>query len=266
MSHNTEQESQRPWLGWMEKVSIAGAFVGSAASVMTQQVVYASVPLAMAAVLNFTQRQKLQGEIQQHRTAVELLTANSKATEQLLMIQLNHTRNDLQELITSESATTAAMAQIQMLQLNKFQQTTEAALDYLQSAVEHLQTDAEALTHQQAELLESTFEAGYSRRGLEFEKQGDFNAAIAAHTEALRLNPNYVEALVYRGSAYARVGKKQLAIADLRTATKMFFERGDLENYHKARALSEEIHASNQSIAPEPVAQEERIVVDELFV
>ena len=44
--------------------------------------------------------------------------------------------------------------------------------------------------------------------------KGDSQAAIAAYTQAINLNPNYAEAYNSRGLAYFDLGNKQAAIAD----------------------------------------------------
>jgi tetratricopeptide (TPR) repeat protein len=264
MSHDPKQGTQAPWLDWMEKATIAGAVGGTVISALTQQLLFVSVPLSLAAALSFADRQRMKSEMAS-------MAATSAATDQLLMIQMNKTHNLAVEKTESLAATSAAMNQLQMIQLNKTHNLAVEGLHTLQSQIENLQAQSEVMVHKQSELLGSTFEEGYYRRGLEYETKGEYKAAISAYSEALRLNPGYAISYMQRGLAYANLGQKQQAIADLRTATKMFFENGDLDNYHKARVMSEDVHGGSpaasvavSSFDAEPVA--ERLVVDELFV
>ena len=48
--------------------------------------------------------------------------------------------------------------------------------------------------------------------------KGDYRGAILAYDEAIRLNPNNSEALLYRGATYHALGDKQGAIADFNQA------------------------------------------------
>jgi tetratricopeptide (TPR) repeat protein len=42
----------------------------------------------------------------------------------------------------------------------------------------------------------------YSNRGLAYNGKGEYDKAIADYTQALRINPNYVNAYFNRGNAY----------------------------------------------------------------
>jgi tetratricopeptide (TPR) repeat protein len=164
-----------------------------------------------------------------------------------------------------------------MIQLNninnKIEEVSEPLIQ-LQAQIDSLQSKAEGIAQKQSELMESTLEESYYRRGLELEKRGEFKDAMAAYTEALRINPTYAQAYMQLGVVYAHAGQKQQAIAHLRTATKLFFESGDLESYHTARELSETIHAGQVTAEPvirvnQPESSTEtgkRLAVDELFV
>ncbi len=262
-SHDTEQRAQAHWLDWAEGLTIAGAVSGTVLSAMTQQLLLASVPLTLAAALNFSNRQRMKAQMQTQ--VIPILNLHTH--------QIDRQDTDLKSL----SATSAATDQIVMIQLNKFQNESQEKLEQLQTDVEALHKSAAEMTQKQTELLESTAEESCCRRGQEAERRGDFKTAISDYSEAIRLKPEYARAYIYRGSAYAQAGLKQQAIADLRTATKICFENGDLETYHEARALSEKVHSgqlSRETIqvsvretarTPEPSVAD-KIAVDELFV
>jgi tetratricopeptide (TPR) repeat protein len=263
MSQNVENnKAQSNWLGWVEGVSIVGAVggaIGGAIATGQSVVMLSALPLSLAATLNFVSRQRMQSALEQQVTpsigrlaqSLNELKQDAEAlsgTDRVLMIQLNTTNNKIGEV--------------------------NDTLEQLQAQILNLQEKSAMLAQKQSELLESTLEESYYRRGLELEKRGEFKDAIAAYTEALRVNPNYAQAYMQLGSAYANAGQKQQAIAHLRTATKLFFESGDLDNYHTARELSETVHSGEGKVEPvaklkAPVAEAEsgkRLAVDGLFV
>jgi tetratricopeptide (TPR) repeat protein len=254
VSQNIEQ-SKAPinWLGWLEGSAIAGA-VGGAVATGQSAILFAALPLSLAAVLNIAQRQRLQSMVlpalERHDQSFRETKQTTDALEgadRVLMIQLNNTNNKVEDL--------------------------SDPLMKLQAQIDGLQSEAAMMSQKQSELMESTLEESYYRRGLELEKRGEYKDAISAYAEALRVNPSYAKAYMQLGAVLAHSGQKQQAISHLRTATKLFFESGDLESYHIARELSESIHAGDVTSAPvikanvpEASANSNRIAVDELFV
>lgn len=252
-----QNKASAHWLMWLEGISIAGGLGGAIASGQMALMTVA-LPVSAAAALNLINRQRLLSALQRqtlpnlelHERKLHELKQNTESlvgTDQILMIQLNNTNNKLNDI--------------------------SAGVSGVQEQVDGVQQQITLMANRQSELMESTLEESYYRRGLELEKRGEFKDAIAAYTEALRVNPDYAQAYLQLGTAYAYVDQKQQAIAHLRTATKLFFERGDLEQYHLARHLSEEIHAGTIAASipvappkPEPVEDQGKLVVDELFV
>lgn len=257
MSHDVENnKAPSPWLKWLEGASIAGAVGGAVGgAIATQSAIALTVlPLSLAAALNFAQRQRMQSvvlsNLAHHSQGLQEVKQSAEAlagTDRILMIQLNTTNNKIEDI--------------------------NETLHKLQGQIDGLQSQSETMSQKQSELMESTLEESYYRRGLELEKRGEFKNAIAAYTEALRVNHDYAQAYLQLGSVYAHSGQKQQAIAHLRTATKLFFEKGDLERYHAARSLSEEVHGSVAAAEPKVSAAEPRVdsendsrlVVNELF-
>lgn len=54
----------------------------------------------------------------------------------------------------------------------------------------------------------------YTRRGLAYSAKGEYDRAIADHSKAIALNPNFAMAYLYRGHAYRKKGQYHRAIAD----------------------------------------------------
>lgn len=66
----------------------------------------------------------------------------------------------------------------------------------------------------------------FYERGSEFDSQGQHQEAIAMYTQALQLDPDYVEAYFYRSNALALVGEPQKGIEDAQKATAILESRG----------------------------------------
>jgi tetratricopeptide (TPR) repeat protein len=61
----------------------------------------------------------------------------------------------------------------------------------------------------------------FTNRGVAYERKGDMDRAIADYSEAIRLDPNYALASSNRGIAYARKGDNDRAIADFNEAIRL---------------------------------------------
>jgi tetratricopeptide (TPR) repeat protein len=67
----------------------------------------------------------------------------------------------------------------------------------------------------------------YAARGKAYLEQGDYEQAIAAFSEALRLDPVDTDAYRSRGNAYYEQGEHDLALADLHEYARLAGEKAD---------------------------------------
>ena len=233
MSPETNEMTKPKPLELLEGAAIIGSVGGAVLAAVTQQALFAALPLSLSAALSFSNRRSLQTE----------LSAQHQSTAEMLSAQVNEHSNNIKNLMQELIHASAERQQSFLDQTNQSLADMGSRLAQMDEKFRSLEEKSEHLEEQQSELLASTFEENYCRRGQELEKRGEFQEAIAAYAEVLRLNADYAEAYLLRGKAYAYAGKKQLAIADLRAATKLFFDGGDLDNYHLARDISEQVHA-----------------------
>jgi len=70
----------------------------------------------------------------------------------------------------------------------------------------------------------------YTRRGIAYARKGQYDRAIEDLDQAIRINPNYVLALINRGLAYALMGQPDRAIEDLDQAIRINPYRADAFN------------------------------------
>ncbi len=82
----------------------------------------------------------------------------------------------------------------------------------------------------------------FYERGNSHAKLGNMAGAIADYTEAIKKDTNYAEAYHRRGVLYLESGAKQKAVDDLRKASLLYFEKGEIEGYHQAREMSKNVH------------------------
>jgi tetratricopeptide (TPR) repeat protein len=69
--------------------------------------------------------------------------------------------------------------------------------------------------------LKPDFVLAYQNRGRAYNDKGDFHKAISDFTEAIRLNPNFGEAYYWRGLSYKEAGVLDKAERDLARAKQL---------------------------------------------
>jgi len=271
------------WQDIVEILSVLGSIGGSIASVVTHQVVFASIPLSLSVTLNLVNRRQLLDSIHQsNQTAITQLREESREqstetrvrlgtlTEQLADVQqlttdLGQGHSSLENYTTQlgkESEETQVKLGTLSEQLVEVQQLTtdldqgnSNLQDYTQSLHQEQKKIADLLsclreieTCTQTIRINPNYAEAYYNRGIAYQNLGEKQGAIGDYTEAIRINPSYADAYYNRGLIYADLGDKKGGVEDLREAAKFFFEEGDIASYQKARDLSKNFHElSSQS-------------------
>jgi len=239
------------WLDIVEILSVLGSIGGSIASVVTQQVVFASVPLSLSVALNLVNRRQILDEIKQsNQTAIAQIMQENVETQAKLGT-LTEQLAEVQQLTTDLGEGTNNLQDYTQL-LYKDQRKIAEMVDCLQ----------EIETYTQAIRINPKYAKAYYNRGLIYQHLGDKEGAIGDYTEAVRINASYAEAYHTRGLVRVDLGDKKGAVEDLREAAKHFFEEGDIANYQTARELSKKFH----ELTPQPKTDApEQVAVERLF-
>lgn len=240
------------WRDIVEILSVLGSIGGSIASVVTQQVLFASIPLSLSVALNLVNRRQVFNEVKHHQSAiaqiaqedVETQAELGTLTEQLLEVQqrtttLSQSAHDLEDYTQN---------------LGNEQTKIAEMVGYLQ--------EIEACT--QTIRINPNCGEAYYNRGLIYQSLGNTQGAIGDYTEAICINPSYAKAYYTRGIIRADIGDKKKAVADLREAAKHFFAEGDIASYQTARDFSKKFHALS-SQPRTTTANEEKVPVECLF-
>lgn len=275
----------------VEALSVLGSIGGSIASVVFQEVVFASIPLSLSVALNLANRRRLLDAINQsNQTAIAHLTQQNVATQTELgtlteqLTEVRQLTTDMGQSISNLSIAhltqqnvetqaklgtlTEQLIEVRQLTTNlgqsisnleKYTQVTHAENTKIVEIVGCLQ---EISTCSQTISINSNDANAYYNRGLNYEQLEDKESAIRDYTEAIRINPNYAEAYYKRAIARADLGNKKGAVEDLREAAKLFFDKGDIANYQKARDLSKKFHELSSQFRIDAF---EELAVERLF-
>ncbi len=85
----------------------------------------------------------------------------------------------------------------------------------------------------------------YINRGVARAQLGDNKGAMEDYHQALRINPNHALAYYNRGITRSELGNKKGAITDLQQAADIFKQQGKIENYQKALDICGLLQVSN---------------------
>ena len=243
------------WLNTAEQVALAGAIGGSIASLFWQEIILASLPLSACVALNLINRQRL----------LKLATTNNERALATLNQHNQSARGNLIDrmMLIQQSIDNYEETSRQLIKLNS---RTNEKVNQLEQQQEQTTLEITKLAQVQSysEPVEDSFNSVelYCRNGDGYQQLGEQQKALREYTKAIESDPNCARAYASRGSLYSHLGSKQSALADLRQAAKLYFARGDIDNYQKVKNQTQNIHQLD-SVKNQPEA--EQLLANKLF-
>lgn len=276
-------------LNTLDIVALVSAAGGTVASLVSQQIALATVaiPLSASVALHvFNRKQLMQQMAETQQAAIAQLSqqisqqisgvqgsiAELSQFQQKSVAQLTQQTQAHQANLETIAGQIAALGQSTSSLVQKTQQlkeTTEAqqtSHEELEAVVLELREIQEITQKMSANPNSGEF---YFQRGFSQERLGDKQKAMEDYNEAIKLDPTHANAYFHRGMINKEVGHRKMAVDDLRKAAKYFLEQGDIENYQKARNLSQGMHDFRVAAQSEQAESNnhalERIAVNGLF-
>lgn len=268
----TSNSQNKNWLEIAEAVSVIGSFGGSVASLISQNILFASLPLSVCVALNLANRRRpidlitqenqkaIATIIEQNREEQTNLSKQLQQIEQFTDDRLARQTKDNQTNLTTLSTQIKKAEQL-ISDLNKLTQTQGDRLKNLDGHQNHLEKAVGYLSEidnctQALQLISPSAEL-YYRRGDSHRYLGNKQRAVEDYSKAIELEPHHALAYHHRGLVNADLGNKKVAVEDLRKAAKFYFEQGDLDNYQKTKDMSLALHELNcdrtDNISAEPI-------------
>ena len=241
----------------LDGLSAVGLVGGAIASFVTNNMAAAAVPIAVAVGLHIKNRRDLALEVsQKQETAIAQVVQNinqhqASQTEYLQKFQ-KETQGQQSQLRQHQEAGQKQLAQNladQVTQLKQLiaglTQNTEATtqnLDQQHKALEVIVNELRQMESASHVIEVDPKAEAYYQRGLSRQRLGDRAEALIDYSAAIKLNEELAAAYYHRGVVHAELGNRKPAVEDLRQAAKLYFEQGDLDNYHRARDLGKEFY------------------------
>lgn len=263
----------------LDGLSVLGLVVGAGASVAMNNVAAGVVPVALGVGLHIVNRRQLATEMAQKQEAaiasvIQQVTQHQTALTEYLQKFQGEMTTQLQQQSQTQEANHQSLVQSLAEQAEAFKQQLAALQGETTQTQTAMKADHQSLTEvvgvlrsmvNHSHRIEANPEQAeaYYQRGLNHQSLGDREEALRDYSEAIRRNEALAGAYYQRGIIHAELSNRKQAVEDLRQAAKLYFEQGDLDNYHRARDLGKEFYdAQNPLLADDvPAVTPESIAV-----
>ncbi|MEM8830491.1 MAG: tetratricopeptide repeat protein [Cyanobacteria bacterium P01_G01_bin.19] len=245
------------WLNIAEIVAVAGSISGSFAAVFLQEIFYASIPLSACVALNLVNRKRL-------------LASVTHANNEAIAVLSEQNQKDLGDVCDQ----IAQLQKVSSKQQDKFdsgyqnlsEQLAKADSDAKQQ-IQKLQIQYDDLASKTIQIAQNTTSGSaelYYQNAQGYRQMGEQQKAIEEYSKAIKIDGDYAEAYLDRGILWADIGNKQEAVEDLRRAAKLYFDRGDLENYQSIKRKTKNIYQLNSN-SGDRAKSSEQVLASSLF-
>ncbi len=260
----------------LDIVSGVFAAAGAVASVVTQQMAFAAVPLAVSVGVHlYNRKQSVEALDKYYDHLIRQQNVHIVDTEEKLQTltgELTQFKVDSQDALAQglEQQAQVHLAKVEELlgQITQLQeralelgQTDEGLREYIQALEgKHLELADVVAQLKQIENYSQALQTNpsaadlYYLRGQSHEHLGDKEGAIHDYTQAIRADGHYAKAYHSRGLVLLSLNQRKKAIDDLRQAYKLYFEQEDIDNYQKVRALAKEVYDLSSESEKESMA------------
>ena len=269
----------------LEAISVVGAIGGTIASVLTQQVAFAAIPLSLTATLNLANRKQLMVASQEHQAAITALKEQSKQQQLSIdeLVQQDQDKQDAIATLTAQNQVKKTSIDVLTQELNEVRQKGNSLSEQIQELWQKSQnlsqkgSSFEGTLQQLKDIdrLNQAIRANprvadlYYRRGLlrqGLNREDDQLTALDDYSQAIQLEVTHADAYFQRGILSSKIGNKRSAVQDFRAAAKCYFELGDLENYNKSRDMGQALYELiSEKSTDESDESDEQVFVEGLF-
>jgi tetratricopeptide (TPR) repeat protein len=233
-------EKQQDIIGY---VGLGISSVGAIASVITNNIALASLPLTVGVACNLISRKQFNDSLveayntqqQSINDLIHKIEDNQNQISEKLIENKTEFNNSLES--TKQSLGNSLDEQKEnLLQEIKRVDLQHQELSKVVNNLKNVENISKNLTGQ-----DDSPEFFYDR-GVSYEQLGNKEGAVKDYTEAVKLDSSLAKAYHRRGVIYLDIGDRQKAVDDLRKAALLYFEQGDIDSYHQAREMSRNIH------------------------
>ena len=255
-------EKQTDIIGY---IGLGISSIGAIASILTNNIAVASVPLVVGVGCNLVSRK------QYNDALVEAYNVQQESIDNVLK-QLQENTNQIQEQLLEnrrelgnslEGVKKSINNSLEAQKKDLAQDIKKIDLQYQElNQLVHTLEDVQNLSQNISN--EKSSARFYYDRGVNYEKLGNKEGALKDYTEAIKLDSSLALAYHKRGVIYLGQGNRQKAVDDLRKAALLYFEQGDIDSYHQARDMSRNVHDLRRNSSNGQV-KKEMVVGNNLF-